>query len=177
MAQLHDYGGLLLGSRLKRVSEALYGGVDAVYRAHGIEVTSRAFPILFLLRDDGPLSVTELAARLGQAHPGVIRLAAKLVEAGFVAERRHPTDERRRMLRLTPKGRALMERLGPVWGAIRRAVDALVGGGHFLAALGALEQALGQRDFAERIAAELAPAAPGNTAAPAPATDSVEIIP
>src|SRR3954447_16882791 len=118
MAQLHDYGGLLLGSRLKRVSEALYGGVDAVYRAHGVPVTSRAFPILFLLRDDGPLGVTELATRLGQAHPGVIRLARLLLEAGLVQETRDEADERRRLLRLTRKGRALMARMVPVWTAI-----------------------------------------------------------
>jgi DNA-binding MarR family transcriptional regulator/GNAT superfamily N-acetyltransferase len=174
MAQLQDYGGLLLGSRLKRVSEALYLGVDSVYRAHGVEVTSRAFPILFLLRDDGPLSVTELATRLGQAHPGVIRLAAKLVEAGLVTEKRHPRDERRRMLRLGPKGRALMERLVPVWTAIRGAVDELVAGADFLAGLGALEQELGQRDFAARIGEQLAPA---TGAGPPEATPEVEIIP
>jgi DNA-binding MarR family transcriptional regulator/GNAT superfamily N-acetyltransferase len=168
MAQLQDYGGLLLGSRLKRVSEALYAGVDRVYRDHGVEVTSRAFPILFLLRDDGPLSVTELAARLGQAHPGVIRLAAKLVEAGAVAETRHEKDERRRMLRLTPKGRALMQRLEPVWAGIRAAVEDLMAGGSFLGALGTVEQALLARDFAARIADCLKPPA---------AAPEVEIIP
>jgi DNA-binding MarR family transcriptional regulator len=157
MAELHDYGGLLLGSRLKRISEALYAGVDRVYRDHGVEVTSRAFPILFLLRDDGPLSVTELAARLGQAHPGVIRLAGKLLQAGVVAETRHDSDERRRILRLTPKGRALMERLEPVWTGIRAAVDDLVTGGELLPALGTVEQALATRGFAERIADRLKP--------------------
>jgi DNA-binding MarR family transcriptional regulator/GNAT superfamily N-acetyltransferase len=169
MAELHDYGGLLLGSRLKRLSEALYSGVDEVYRAHGVTLTSRAFPILFLLRDDGPLGVTELAARLGQSHPAVVQMSHKLRAAGVVAETRDRGDERRRLLALTRKGRALMTRLGPVWQAVVGAVDGLVAGagGDFLAALGGLERALDERDFASRVGERLRAAAPA----------AVEIIP
>jgi DNA-binding MarR family transcriptional regulator/GNAT superfamily N-acetyltransferase len=157
MIGLHDYGGLLLGSRLKRLSEALYGGVDEIYRAHGVSLSSRAFPILFLLRDDGPLGVTDLAARLGQSHPAVVQMSGKLLAAGLVARARHRGDERRRLLTLTRKGRALMARLEPVWRAIRGAVDALAAGagGDFLLALGAVERGLVERDFAARIGEQL----------------------
>ena len=69
MTTLHDYGSLLLGSRMRKISEALYAGVDEVYRSAGVDLPSRCFPILFLLRDHGRLGISELAARLGQSIP------------------------------------------------------------------------------------------------------------
>jgi DNA-binding MarR family transcriptional regulator/N-acetylglutamate synthase-like GNAT family acetyltransferase len=153
MTDLQDYGGLLLGSRLKRLSESLYSGVDEVYRAHGVDLSSRSFPILFLLRDDGPLGVTELAGRLGQSHPAVIQMSRKLLAEGVVAERHDPSDDRRRLLVLTKKGRALMERMEPIWRAIVGAVDTLAGTarGDLMVAVTALEHGLAERGFAARI--------------------------
>jgi len=47
LTSLHDYGGLLLASRLKKVSEALYAGVEPVDEPHpasppGGELTAAA---------------------------------------------------------------------------------------------------------------------------------------
>ena len=44
MTSLHDYGGLLLASRLKKVSEALYTGVDDIYRRHGVTLLVALLP-------------------------------------------------------------------------------------------------------------------------------------
>jgi DNA-binding MarR family transcriptional regulator/GNAT superfamily N-acetyltransferase len=167
--ELQSYGGLLLGSRLKRLSELLYAGVDEVYRAHGVTLSSRAFPILFLLRDDGPLGVTELAARLGQSHPAVIKMSNKLLAAKLVAATHDGADERRRLLAITPKGRAQMARLEPVWRAIVAAVADLTAsaGVDLVATVSGCERALLQRDFGARIGERLR----------ADASDDVEIIP
>lgn len=150
MTGLKDYGGLLMGSRLKRLSEALYAGVDEVYREHRVELSSRCFPILFLLRDNGPLAITDLAGRLGQSHPAVSQMSRKLLAEGLVAEREDPADERRRLLALSRKGRALMDRMGPVWKAVERAMDELAGPA-FHAAVQQGEDALEMRGFAQRI--------------------------
>ena len=150
MTDLKDYGGLLMGSRLRRLSEALYAGVDEVYREHGVQLSSRCFPILFLLRDNGPLAITDLAGRLGQSHPALSQMSRKLLSEGVVTERADPADERRRMLDLSRKGQALMARLGPVWKAVEGAVEDLAG-----AELGPvllrMDEALGERAFAKRI--------------------------
>lgn len=150
MTGLNDYGGLLMGSRLKRLSEALYAGVDEIYREQGIRLSSRCFPILFLLRDNGALSITDLAGRLGQSHPALSQMSRKLLAEGVVAERTDAKDERRRLLALSKKGQALMERLGPVWKAVEGAVDELMGA-EFSAALGRADGALEERPFASRI--------------------------
>jgi DNA-binding MarR family transcriptional regulator/GNAT superfamily N-acetyltransferase len=153
MATLRDYGGLLLGSRLKRVSEALYAGVDAVYEAQGLELSSRGVPILLLLRDNGPMGITELAAELGQTHPAVSQMSRVLLERGVVTEKSDPRDERRRLLALSPRGAARLEAMGSVWQAVVGAVAELNAATRvdFLAALGAFDAALEQRGFADRI--------------------------
>jgi GNAT superfamily N-acetyltransferase/DNA-binding MarR family transcriptional regulator len=157
MATLQDYGALFLGSRLKRVSEALYAGVDEVYQAHGVDLPSRCFPVLVLLRDNGPLGITQLAGHLGQSHPAVSQMSHLLREHGVVVEKADPGDERRRLLALSARGVALLGRMGEIWQAITGAVGDLSAatGVDLLAALGALDGALDQRAFAERVGERL----------------------
>lgn len=45
---LQTYGSLMLGSRLRRLSDQLYAGVDTSYLAAGVELSSRCFPLLLL---------------------------------------------------------------------------------------------------------------------------------
>ena len=76
---LQTYGSLMLASRLRRLSDQLYAGVDTSYLAAGVELTSRCFPLLLLLRDNGPTAITALAAQIGQTHPVVVQLGRKLL--------------------------------------------------------------------------------------------------
>ena len=154
---LHTYGGLLLGSRLRRISELLYAGVDEVYQAHDVNVPSRLVPLLLILRDsDGPLAIGELAARAGWSHVAVSKVTRELSRAGVIGETDHARDQRRVMLHLLPKGRALLERLEPVWRAIVAAVDGMAAApAGLLPSVRAVEEALDASDFAARIAAEL----------------------
>ena len=155
MTSLHDYGSLLLASRLRKVSEALYAGVDEVYRSAGVELPSRCFPILFLLRDHGRLGISELAERLGQTHPAVSQMSRKLLLHRVVTESPDPEDDRRRLLSLSPHGRGLMARLEPVWKAIVAAVADLEGEHPLSRNLTAIDRALEARGFAARIRSQL----------------------
>ncbi|MDE2263285.1 MAG: MarR family transcriptional regulator [Gammaproteobacteria bacterium] len=155
MTSLHDYGSLLLGSRLRKVSEALYAGVDEVYRGAGVDLPSRCFPILFLLRDHGRLGISELAARLGQTHPAVSQMSRKLLRHRMVRESPDPKDDRRRLLSLSPHGRSIMERLEPVWKAIVAAAADLESDHPLSQHLTAVDRALEARGFAARIRARL----------------------
>jgi len=153
---LHDYGSLLLGSRLRKVSEALYAGVDDVYRSAGVDLPSRCFPILFLLRDHGSLGISELAERLGQTHPAVSQMSRKLLRHRVVRESPDPKDDRRRLLSLSAHGRSVMSRLEPVWEAIVAAVADLESDHPLSQHLTAVDRALESRGFAARIRARLA---------------------
>ena len=152
---LHDYGPLLMASRLRKLSEALYAGVDEVYRAHGVDLPSRCFPILFLLRDRGRLGISEIAASLGQSHPAVSQMSRKLLAHEVVQEWSDSLDERRRLLGLSRRGVQLMKRLVPVWAAIAAAAQALDDAYPVSASLTAIDQALEGTDFATRIRSHL----------------------
>ena len=155
MTSLHDYGSLLLGSRLRKVSEALYCGVDEIYRGAGVDLPSRCFPILFLLRDHGRLGISELAQRLGQTHPAVSQMSRKLLRHRVVREAPDPKDDRRRLLSLSPRGRSVMARLEPVWKAIVAAAADLESDHPLSQHLTAIDRALETRGFAARIRARL----------------------
>ncbi|MBS0387364.1 MAG: GNAT family N-acetyltransferase [Proteobacteria bacterium] len=150
---LHDYGSLLLGSRLRKVSETLYAGVDTVYREAGVALPSRCFPILFLLRDRGRLGISELAALLGQSHPAVSQMSRKLLRHRVVREWPDPADDRRRLLGLSRRGAGLMRRLEPLWGAIVATVAELEAAQPLSGPLTAMDTALATRSFAARIRA------------------------
>ena len=153
---LHDYGSLLLGSRLRKVSEALYAGVDDVYRGAGVDLPSRCFPILFLLRDHGSLGISELAEKLGQTHPAVSQMSRKLLRHRVVKESPDPEDDRRRLLSLSAHGRSVMARLEPVWRAIVAAVADLESDHPLSQQLTAVDRALEAHGFAARIRSRLA---------------------
>jgi GNAT superfamily N-acetyltransferase len=151
IASLHDYGHVLLGSRLRKVSEAMFDGVDEIYRSQGIELTSRSFAVLFLLRDHGRLGISDIAARLGQTHSAVSQMSRKLLAERVVRDWPDPADHRRRLLGLSRHGAALMRRLAPTFAAIDAAVGALEARHPLSMTLTALDSALAERGFADRI--------------------------
>lgn len=151
MTNLHDYGPILLASRLRKLSEGLFAGVDEIYRSHGVTLPSSCFPILFLLRDHGRLGISELARLLGQSHAAVSQMSRKLLGHGVVREWPDKADERRRLLGLSATGTRLMKRLEPVWTQIVAAVQALDGYQELSSALTTMDHALQQRGFAHRI--------------------------
>jgi DNA-binding MarR family transcriptional regulator/GNAT superfamily N-acetyltransferase len=152
---LHNYGTLLLASRMRKISEAMYAGVDAVYRDQGINLSSSCFAVLFLLRDRGRLGISELARELGQSHPAVSQMSRKLIGAQVVHEWPDPEDDRRRLLSLSPKGKALMRRLVPVWKAIAAAVEEMDATLPLSNALTKVDRGLCDRSFSQRINAQL----------------------
>lgn len=155
MSNLQTYGSLMLGSRLRRLSDQLYAGVDTSYLAAGVELSSRCFPLLLLLRDNGPTSITALATQIGQTHPVVVQLGRKLLDAGVVAEQQDPKDERRRLLALSDSGRKLLLSMAPLWDDVRAGVDAVFGQAtpQFMDLLERAEARLQAQGFGETIAA------------------------
>lgn len=61
--------------------------------------------ILALLDESGPLGVTALADADRSSQPTVSGAVRQLVEEGWVAKGADPTDARRALVELTPKGR------------------------------------------------------------------------
>jgi len=153
---LHSQAELALGSRFKALSESLYAAANAAYRDVGVDIDAHWFPVLRYLQVKGPATVTEIATAIGQTHPAVSQLAAKLRKAGWITRKTDRADARRGMLELTAEAERKLDRLGPVWCAIRRGARAaaLRGKGSLLEALASFENDVASGRLANEIAAE-----------------------
>ena len=81
--------------------------------AENVNATGAQLFILTTLRDaEGPLSITELAAKTRTDQSTVSKVLVRMVERGLIARRPAPDDSRRVELSLTARGRALQKRVG-----------------------------------------------------------------
>lgn len=159
-AEVADYpaamGASALGARLRRLSERIDREAAALYGECGVDFEQRWFGVLNQLILGGPSSVGALAEALGVTHAAVSQTRQALERAGLVRSEADAADTRRRTLAVTPKGRTLMTKLGPVFDALAEAsreLDAEAGGA--LEALNRLEEALNRRSLTDRAGARL----------------------
>jgi ribosomal protein S18 acetylase RimI-like enzyme/DNA-binding transcriptional ArsR family regulator len=152
---ISDLGELAFGTRLRRLSERLMRDISRVYADLDIDFEARWFPVICLLTRQLPLSVTDIAKALGLSHPAVNQIAGVMASHELVSSRRDPSDDRRRLLVLTPKGRRTATILSPVWETIAAETKTLIAesDADLLGILTRLETALNGRDMYERVSA------------------------
>ncbi|WP_073391298.1 MarR family winged helix-turn-helix transcriptional regulator [Jatrophihabitans endophyticus] len=74
------------------------------------EVSSTTLTALDRLRREGPLRVSELAAREAMTQPGVTILVNRLSDAGHAERLPDPTDRRATLVRITAAGEDVLTR-------------------------------------------------------------------
>lgn len=77
----------------------------------GIRLDRALFPLLVLTERLGPISVVELAGRVGRDHSTISRQVAKLVQHGLVERQPSASDGRQRELRATASGRLMARQI------------------------------------------------------------------
>ncbi|MBK5933525.1 DNA-binding MarR family transcriptional regulator [Rhodovulum imhoffii] len=82
-------------------------------RAH-FDLSVTEWRVLMCLLEQGPVSVREIHERLNMEKSKVSRAGADLVEAGYVSKQENAADRRLIEMRLTSKGRALMDKVVPL---------------------------------------------------------------
>ena len=91
---LADEGGVMLGSRLKRLAERLQAGAELMARDCGLPTQPAQMPLLTALWRHGPMSVGEAAERAGVSQPAITRIAGQLAGLGLVETREARKDRR-----------------------------------------------------------------------------------
>ncbi|MGY3445777.1 DNA-binding MarR family transcriptional regulator [Bradyrhizobium sp. USDA 4473] len=84
---------------------------EVLMREAHIKLDRALFPLLVLTERLGPISVVELAGRVGRDHSTVSRQIAKLVQLGLMERQPRQTDGRQRDLRPTASGRAMARQI------------------------------------------------------------------
>ncbi len=105
------------GSLIHQVSRELRTALDARLAPLGITAQQAA---LLLRSSRQETSPNQLAQLLGTDTAGMTRLLDRLEGKGLIRRQRHPDDRRSIVIELTGEGRALLPRLGPVFGRITR---------------------------------------------------------
>jgi DNA-binding MarR family transcriptional regulator len=93
----------------------LYSAANALVRAYrplleDLDLTYLQYVVLMVLWEDSSLNVKELGERLGLDSGTLTPLLKRLEGKGLVDRRRSETDERARIITVTPAGLALRDR-------------------------------------------------------------------
>jgi DNA-binding MarR family transcriptional regulator len=154
MSSIASQGLTAFGSRLRRLLERLDRDVQAIYCAAGERFEPRWYAVFAALRDNGPLTVGELAHRLGVTHAAVSQVRTSLDREGLIRSEPDPQDGRRQRLSLTRRGRATARRLAPLWAATAAAMGEMLAENAptLLPDLDKLEHALDRHDLRARVA-------------------------
>jgi len=152
-------GELILGTRLKRISEKLLNDVSNIYKHLNIPFEVSWFPIFYLLNENKKLSVTEIANELEITHSAVSQMITILDKRGLVKFIDDENDRRRRFICFTKKGKELMSTLPPIWKAMQHSMQDIFSDGinspHILSALDEIEDSLEKENFTSRVIKEV----------------------
>lgn len=152
---LRELGNLAVVTRLKRVSDAMLHDGRRMYKELGMDIEPNWFVMFRLLQKYKKLGVTEIAERIGLAHPSVVTIVNKMIKAGYLREERSPGDNRKRMLRLTAKAENDLPEFERVWDAGTAGFKRMMQDTDVLGLLDVLESRVEEKGFRARTLAEL----------------------
>ena len=95
---------------------------EALIKEAGIPLDRALFPLLVSVERFGPIGVVELADRVGRDYTTVSRQVAKLESLGLVERHGSAADRRVREAVVSPKGKAMTERVDAARDRIGRAI-------------------------------------------------------
>ena len=148
-----EMGALAIASRLRRLSDLYWQGVTAIYRESGMDFEVKWATVFLLVARQGPIPIMEIADRLGITHPAVIQIVNELVKQNLVQSEKSEQDSRKRILRLSPAGEAMIPQMQPLWDAVQTVSQEMIDGQphNLLLALQEMEEQLTVQSFASRI--------------------------
>lgn len=151
MNVINESGILALSTRLQRLSEQLRKDGALLYREFGIDFEPKWFPVIFTLHHNKILSVVEIANEIGYSHPSTISLLKELEKQKMIISKKDKSDERKRLIELSPKGLDLIEKMQPVWELISTILGEIAdNNNHLLRAIEEAEEKLATQSFLQR---------------------------
>jgi DNA-binding MarR family transcriptional regulator/N-acetylglutamate synthase-like GNAT family acetyltransferase len=133
--------------------------VSRIYRDMGLEFEARWFPVAYLLRQESPLAITEIADALNYTHTAIKNFVDEMSRRGLLESIRDPSDKRRRIVRLSRKGRQVVDQLVPLWQEVGAVAHDLVEASdpNLLASIQSIELQLDEKEVYPRIRERLRP--------------------
>lgn len=153
MAFIKELGVFALGSRIKNLSELLMRDMIMVYKDHNIDFEPRWFTFFQLILIRKEIAVTEIARELEQTHPAVVQVVNVLEKKKLVVTRTDENDRRKRLVKLSGKGRKLATELEALWKDVHDSAEDFLKESvpDLLEKLSLLEEALDKKSMHRRI--------------------------
>ena len=154
---IEELGTMALGSRIKNLSEHLMKDVSRIYKDQGLDFEPRWFTFFQLVLQKKEVSVTEIARELNQTHPAAVQVINNLEKKKLITSRKDKKDQRKRLIRLTKKGKQLAEELGPVWEAIHHSAREILAESdpELIDHIARVEEAIKQKSTYQRVTERL----------------------
>lgn len=161
-----------LGTALRALIEQLDGAVERAYAEVGLDYRPRYTPVMRVLIERESATVGEIAECAAISQPAATQTIALMVTAGLASVGPGEGDARKRVVRLSDAGRAVVPELQRCWQATAMAAQSLDDdlGAPLVPVLEAALAALAQRSYDDRIAAARRTLDAGATASKAAAT-------
>ncbi len=122
-------GALILGTRLKRLSERILNDISLIYAKLSIDFEPSWFPVFFLLNKNKRMSISEIAKILGITHSAVSQMVNVLRKRKLVRFIKDNGDQRKKVLEFTPEGSQLTKELISVWFSLENSTQNMLNEG------------------------------------------------
>ncbi|WP_307449698.1 MULTISPECIES: bifunctional helix-turn-helix transcriptional regulator/GNAT family N-acetyltransferase [Chryseobacterium] len=104
-------GKMALGSRLRLLTAKVTEDSSKIYELYKVTFLPKWFPVFFILSEEGPKTITEIAEEIGHSQPSVTQIIKEMTKAGLVENNLLSTDKRRNVAGLTDEGKAIAKRM------------------------------------------------------------------
>ena len=117
---IDELGELAIGARLRRMNDIFSKDVSRIYKDNGLDFETKHFILFYLISQRNGIGIMEIADELSLTHPAIINLAKELEKKGFIESEKSPGDARRRLLKLSRKGKRSLPAFQQVWKKIEK---------------------------------------------------------
>ncbi|WP_025741071.1 MarR family winged helix-turn-helix transcriptional regulator [Aquimarina pacifica] len=142
-----------LGSRLKRLSDVMMKETQIVYDTLQIDFDPYLFPIFKVIIDNKKTTTSEIQQQLHYTQPAITQSLNKLSAKKLIIHKTDVLDKRKKIFELTKKGKAIHQKMLPVWEVIDQQLKWLTEGSttNLIHHLTHLEDQLRQKSLSKRI--------------------------
>ncbi|HSC38215.1 MAG TPA: MarR family transcriptional regulator [Chitinophagaceae bacterium] len=149
---INQLGELAIGARMRRLYDVLSRDVMKIYEDNGLDFETKHFTLFYLVSQREGIGIMEIADELSLTHPAIIHLAKELEKKGYIESVKSPGDNRKRLLRLSKKGKKSLPAFQKVWDKITRLNKKLVQSRqhNLLKALEEMESLLEEQSYYKR---------------------------
>lgn len=154
MSFYKDVGWLIIGTRLKRLSDRFVNEVTKVYKHFNIKFEPSWFPIFYLLHKNKSLTLSQITELLEVTHSAVSQMITNLKTRGIVEILSDDADERKKHILLTASAQKRLPRLLEIWEVLDNTMYDLLptvaDRQNFLQYIGTLEHELNRNSLSDK---------------------------